>query len=110
VCDVFDALTSRRQYRDRMEIEKVVGILDEETSTAFEPFVVYQFKNIRLNVLVEILEFGFNEYLKKEDMDLLKKYTLKDIVQIRTDGAKDEQQAQLEEIFMRYYLRKYRMD
>lgn len=110
VCDVFDALTSRRQYRDRIEIEKVMEIIDKETGTAFEPFVVYEFKSIRLNVLVEILEFGYNENLKKEDLDLLKNYSLKDIVQIRTDGAKDEEQARVEEVFMRYYLRTYRMD
>lgn len=110
VCDVFDALTSRRQYRDRIEIEKVMGIIDKETGTAFEPFVVYEFKSIRLNVLVEILEFGYNENLKKEDLQLLKNYSLKDIVQIRTNGARDEEQAHVEEVFMRYYLRTYRMD
>ena len=110
VCDVFDALTSRRQYRDRIEIEKVMEIIDKETGTAFEPFVVYEFKSIRLNVLVEILEFGYNENLKKEDLDLLKNYSLKDIVQIRTNGAKDEEQAHVEEVFMHYYLRTYRMD
>ncbi len=110
VCDVFDALTSRRQYRDRIEIEKVMDIIDKETGTAFEPFVVYEFKSIRLNVLVEILEFGYNENLKKEDLELLKNYSLKDIVQIRINGAKDEEQAHMEEVFMRYYLRTYRMD
>ncbi len=108
VCDVFDALTSRRQYRDRMEIEKVVGILEKESGTAFEPFVVYQFKQIRLNVLVEILEFGHNADLSKIDLELLKKYTLKDIVEVRKNGAKSNEDAVMEETFMRYYLRTYR--
>ncbi len=110
VCDVFDALTSRRQYRDRMEIEKVIEILDEETGTAFEPYVVYQFKNIRLNVLIEILEFGHNENLKKEDMNFLKKYTLRELLEIRIVGAKNELAAQVEETFLHYYLRAYRRD
>ncbi len=110
VCDVFDALTSRRQYRDRMEIEKVVGILEKESGTAFEPFVVYQFKQIRLNVLVEILEFGHNADLSKIDLELLKKYTLKDIVEVRKNGAKSNEDAVMEETFMRYYLRTYRRD
>jgi len=108
VCDVFDALTSRRQYRDRMEIEKVIEILDKETGTAFEPYVVYQFKNIRLNVLIEILEFGHNENLKKEDMEFLKKYTLRELLEIRIVGAKNELAAQVEEVFIHYYLRAYR--
>ncbi len=110
VCDVFDALTSRRQYRDRMEIEKVVDILEKESGTAFEPFVVYQFKQIRLNVLVEILEFGHNADLSKIDLELLKKYTLKDIVDVRKNGAKSNEDAVMEETFMRYYLRTYRRD
>ncbi len=110
VCDVFDALTSRRQYRDRMEIEKVVGILEKESGTAFEPFVVYQFKQIRLNVLVEILEFGHNADLSKIDLELLKKYMLKDIVEVRKNGAKSNEDAVMEETFMRYYLRTYRRD
>lgn len=110
VCDVFDALTSRRQYRDRMDIEKVIEILDKETGTAFEPFVVYQFKNIRLNVLIEVLEFGNNENLKKEDMTFLKKYTLRELLEIRIVGAKNELAAQVEETFLHYYLRSYRRE
>lgn len=108
VSDVFDALTSRRQYRDRMEIEKVVALLDKETGTSFEPFVVYQFKNIPLNVLVEILEFGHNVELDKDDLKFLKEYTLKNIVEVRNNGAKSEEELKLEETFLRYYLRKYR--
>ncbi len=109
VCDVFDALTSRRQYRDRMELEKVMDILEKETATSFEPFVVYQFKNIPLNVLIEILEFGHNDDLDRDDLHFLRDYTLKDLLQARRNGAQNENEAKMEEVFMRYYLRKYRL-
>ena len=109
VCDVFDALTSRRQHRDRMDVDEVVSLLDKETGTTFEPYVVYQFKNIRLNVLVEIMEFGYNENLKKEDMEILKACTLTDLIQIHADGAKSEQQGTVDKVFMKYYLRNYRL-
>ncbi len=48
VADVFDALTSRKPYQDRMELDKVMEIIEKETGTAFEPYVVYNFKFIPL--------------------------------------------------------------
>lgn len=109
VCDVFDALTSRRQYRDRMDIAKVVELLENETGSSFEPFIVYQFKNIPLNILIQILEFGHNDDLDTNDLKILKDYTLKDIIQVRKKNQKTEKEIELERIFMRYYSRKYRI-
>ena len=108
VCDVFDALTSRRQYRDRMDIERVVEILDRETGKAFEPFVVYHFKNIRLNILIEILEFGHNQELNKDDLNFLQNFTLKELVDVRNQGAKTDEQRRMEQVFLKYYSRHYR--
>ncbi len=108
VCDVFDALTSRRQYKDRMDIVDVVDIIDRETGHAFEPFVVYQFKNITLNVLIEILEFGHKEVFNPDDLELLRKYTLKDLVRIRKQGSTNPDEQKAAEVFMFYYQRKYR--
>ncbi len=108
VCDVFDALTSRRQYKDRMDIVKVVDILDRETGTAFEPYVVYQFKNITLNVLIEILEFGHKGDFNPDDLNLLRKYTLKDLARISKHGAENEEEQKALETFQFYYQRKYK--
>lgn len=108
VCDVFDALTSRRQYKDRMDIVEVVNILDRETNKAFEPFVVYQFKNITLNVLIEILEFGHEGKFEESDLELLRHYTLKDLIRIRQQGADNEEEQKAADTFMYYYLRKYK--
>ncbi|WP_456443441.1 HD-GYP domain-containing protein [Caldithrix abyssi] len=108
LCDVFDALTSRRQYKDRMDIVEVMDILEIETGRSFEPFVVYHFKNITLNVLIEILEFGHKEDFKAQDLELLRNYTLKDLIRIRKQGAENDEEFQAAEIFMYYYQRKYR--
>ncbi|WP_169313657.1 HD-GYP domain-containing protein [Caldithrix abyssi] len=108
LCDVFDALTSRRQYKDRMDIVEVMDILERETGRSFEPFVVYHFKNITLNVLIEILEFGHKEDFKAQDLELLRNYTLKDLIRIRKQGAENDEEFQVAEIFMYYYQRKYR--
>ncbi len=110
VCDVFDALTSRRQYKDRMNIVEVVDILDRETGSAFEPYVVYQFKNITLNVLIEILEFGHKGDFSPQDLDLLRQFTLKDLVRISRKGANNEEEQKALETFQFYYQRKYKGD
>jgi len=110
VCDVFDALTSRRQYKDRLDIIEVMDILEKETGRSFEPFVVYHFKNITLNVLIEILEFGHKEDFKQEDLELLRNYSLKDLIRIRKQGADNDEELRASEIFMYYYQRKYRAE
>ena len=40
VCDVYDALTSRRVYRDAWSPERALALLHDETGTAFDPAVV----------------------------------------------------------------------
>ena len=110
VADVFDALTSRRQYQDRMDLEKVIEVLDKETGTSFEPFVVYNFKMIPLDRLIKILEYGHIDEINRDDLNRLKEYTLREIVDIRSKSSKSEEELEIENIFMRYYLRQYRME
>ena len=43
VADVFDALTSRRCYKDAMPLEKAYAIIREESGTHFDPAVVEAF-------------------------------------------------------------------
>jgi len=108
LADVFDALTSRRQYQDRLDLEKVIDVIDKETGTSFEPFVVYNFKLIPLNRLIKILEYGHTEEIDPFDLKKLRDYTLREIVDIRTKATKTDEEIEIENIFMRYYLRQYR--
>ena len=108
VADVFDALTSRKPYQDRLELDKVMEIIENETGTAFEPFVVYNFKFIRLNKLILILEYGHTEEMDKDELKILDAYTLSDIIEIRTKAVKSSTELEVENVFMRYYMREYR--
>jgi len=110
VADVFDALTSRRQYQDRLDLEKVIKIIDTETGTSFEPFVVYNFKFLSLDRLIRILEYGHSDALDPEDLKKLHDYSLREIVEIRQKSNKTDAELEIENIFMRYYLRQYRTD
>ena len=83
-------------------------IIENDTGTAFEPFVVYNFKFISLNKLIQILEYGHTEEMDKEELEELRSFTLSDIINIRTKSGKSTKELEIENIFMRYYLRQYR--
>ncbi len=106
VCDVFDALTSRRPYSDRLPIKEVITRLDNETGSSFEPFSVYHFKNISLDRVIQIIEFGHSETIDKKDLKYLKGFSLNDLVNL--EQIKSDDQQRVETTFMRYYSRIYR--
>ena len=108
VADVFDALTSRKPYQDRIELDEVMNIIEKDTGKAFEPFVVYNFKFIRLNKLILILEYGHTEEMDKAELKILEPYSLSDIIEIRTKAGKSAKELEVENVFMRYYMREYR--
>ena len=43
VADVFDALVSKRQYKEKMSLEQAFAILQEERSVGLEPVLVDTF-------------------------------------------------------------------
>jgi putative two-component system response regulator len=43
VADVFDALRSRRSYREPVPQEKIVAMLTKEKGTSFNPLIVDRF-------------------------------------------------------------------
>lgn len=53
--DVFDAITSRRHYRDRMPFDRVLTIVERDTGSHFDPRVVEAFFNIPLYKLGNLL-------------------------------------------------------
>lgn len=47
VADAFDAMTSDRSYRDKLELEQALGELEKGSGTQFDPKVVEAFKRIK---------------------------------------------------------------
>jgi len=43
VCDVYDALRTKRPYRDSWETERVLGYIEERAGTEFEPEIAGAF-------------------------------------------------------------------
>jgi hypothetical protein len=109
LADVFDALTSRRQYRDREPIEKVWGIIEQEAGQTFDSQIVKEFRKIRLNRIIEILEYDQKNFVDNQDLIKLAPYTLSEILKIKGTPRNKltDKQRRLEKIFDKYYLRKY---
>lgn len=64
VADVFDAITSRRQYRSRMPFERVINILRNESGKHFDANCIEAFFDVSLRQIARI--FCFDKHL---DMD-----------------------------------------
>lgn len=104
ICDVFDAITSRRHYRNKMVIEEALKTILDGKNTHFDANLVNTFMNISvfdiLNVIVDNLSIT-----DEKDEILLKEFNLNDLYDILTnkEGSADSRQKKLVEIFNKYY-------
>lgn len=67
IVDVFDALTSRRPYKEPFSFEKTMKILDQDSGTHFDATLIDAFKNIAEDIYTNIapMEEGLEEELDK---------------------------------------------
>lgn len=70
VADVFDAITSHRQYRKRLPFEHVISILKNESGKHFDTNCVEAFFDLRLRQIAKVL--CFDKSLKSAPEDLEK--------------------------------------
>ena len=101
VSDVFDAITSKRHYRDKMPIEKVIDIIMKGSGTHFDPLVVEKFLAIKLDKIVEVfLTENTNMELSDEDKDVICKYNLLDLYYSIVNNCSN----MLLKVFNKYYV------
>ena len=79
VSDVFDAITSKRHYRDKMPIEKVIEIIMNGSGNHFDPLVVEKFLAIKLIDIVKVFLTENSLDLDEQDVETLEKYNLLDL-------------------------------
>ena len=79
VSDVFDAITSKRHYRDKMPIEKVIDIIMSGSGNHFDPLVVEKFLAIKLVDIVKVFLTENSLELDNDDVETLAKYNLLDL-------------------------------
>ena len=100
VSDVFDAITSKRHYRDKMPIEKVIDIIKNGAGTHFDPKVVDKFLAIKLNKIVGVFVTETHMTIEKEDLKTLEKYNLLDLYYSIVNNCSNK----LLEVFNKYYV------
>ena len=79
VSDVFDAITSKRHYRDKMPIDKVINIIKDGSGSHFDPLVVEKFLEIKLSDIVKVFCTENNKTIDEDDLVILQKYNLLDL-------------------------------
>lgn len=107
VADVFDAITSRRHYRDKMPIVNVINILIKDSGSHFDKSLVDTFLNISLNKIIRGFLSESNGKMKPEDENVLSQYDLLDIQRIGTKEERTVDEQRIFDLFNVYYTGKF---
>ncbi|MBR6722631.1 HD domain-containing protein [bacterium] len=107
VADVFDAITSRRHYRDKMPITNVINILIKDSGSHFDKALVDTFLNISLTKIIKGFLSESNGKMKPEDENVLSQYDLLDIYRIGSKEEKTPDEQRIFDLFNVYYTGKF---
>ncbi|MBR3890331.1 hypothetical protein IKJ53_07435, partial [bacterium] len=100
VADVFDAITSKRHYRDKMPIQKVISILINDSGTHFDGNIVEKFLLIPLNKIIQVFMTENNWVCTPEDNNYLENYNLRYLY----DNFENTDAQNLIQVFNKYYI------
>ena len=77
IADVFDALTSKRPYKEPMSFDKAMSILQEGSGTHFDPEVLQAFQEIA-HALYEAYGHGDDDRARKDLENIIEEYFRQD--------------------------------
>lgn len=106
VCDVFDAITSKRHYRNKMEIKNVLKIMTEGRNKHFDPFVVNNFLDIPIFDILYVMQKEKMLLINKNEQNLLKRFKLSELCAILDNERKNSKEISLVNTFNKYYMAK----
>lgn len=99
VADVFDAITSKRHYRDKMPIKNVIDILLSGKDSHFDGRLVDEFLKISVDKIVKVFLTENHNQLNIEDAQTLQNYNLKNIYDYIINGENQN----IVDLFNYYY-------
>src|SRR5574344_2049068 len=109
VSDVFDAITSKRHYRDKMPILNVITILIKDSGTHFDKVIVDCFLSISIDKIIQVFLTENNLQFDRDDKNLLKDYNLADLYKLlstKTEEQMNEDEKKFVTLFNKYYTAK----
>ena len=77
IADVFDALTSKRPYKEPMSFDKAMSILQEGRGSHFDPDILQAFEQIA-HALYQIYGQGDDERARRDLEDIIEEYFRQD--------------------------------
>lgn len=107
VADVFDAITSKRHYRDKMPIANVLDILMKGAGSHFDKNLVDVFMSISTDKIVKVFLSESHGKIEPKDEEFLKQYDLMSIYRFVNIENPTDDQKHLLELFNKYYLGSY---
>ena len=103
VADVFDAYTSDRHHRKKKEFKEVLQILDKDSGSHFDENCVTAFKQIKLDVLVNILIYNSSEMLDNKDLKFFSNYNINQLVDALNNKPLKGDKNLIATVFLKYY-------
>lgn len=106
VADVFDAITSKRHYRDKMPILNALNIIIEGAGSHFDPQIVEAFLSIHCDKMVDVFLTEYNSSLKEEHRKILSEHTMRDLRNALCSNEINEEHQNFINLFNEYYTNK----
>ena len=103
VADVFDAITSKRHYRDKMPIQNVIDILLSGKDKHFDGNLVDTFFKISVDKIIRVFLTENHSCFKDEDCELLSHYNLLNIRDFIIGENVTDEQRHVADLFNFYY-------
>ena len=103
VCDVFDAITSRRHYRSKMNIKEALVIIQDGKNKHFDPDVVDKFLDISTFDILNVMLKKKMSSIKKTEKNLLRQFKLQELYDILVIERCNLGEKFLINTFNRYY-------
>lgn len=103
VADVFDAITSKRHYRDKMPIQNVIDILLSGKDKHFDGNLVDTFLKISVDKIIRVFLTENHNCFKEEDCELLSHYNLLNIRDFIIGENVTDEQRHVADLFNFYY-------
>lgn len=108
VSDVFDAITSKRHYRDKMPIVNVLDILLKSSGNHFDPEIVDCFLSISADKIIDVFLTENDLSFDQGHRELLKHYCMSNLYKFLTQEEQNltQEEKTFTELFQFYYTAK----